>query len=157
MTRTQIVALLNDLIETSHDGEKGYAKAAREVADPSLKSLLVEGAMRCRGGARELEAEVRAMGMEPARGGTLAGALHRGWISLRASANSRDAHSVLAECECGEDFAKARFAMALEEDLPPELREIVRRQYEGVVANHDRVRQLRDRFPGPGTFYPDNI
>lgn len=157
MTRSQIAAVLNDLIETSHDGEKGFAKAAREVADPSLKSLLVEGAMRCRGGARELEAEVRAMGMEPARGGTIAGALHRGWITLRAGANSRDARSVLAECERGEDFAKARYATALQEDLPAELRSIVQRQYEGVVSNHDRIRELRDRFPGPGTFYTDNI
>ncbi|MET0293317.1 MAG: PA2169 family four-helix-bundle protein [Steroidobacteraceae bacterium] len=151
MTRTQTAALLNDLIETSHDGEKGYAKAAREVADPSLKSLLVEGALRCREGARELEAEVRGMGYEPSRGGTLAGALHRGWISLRASSNSREAWSVLAECERGEDFAKARFAMALEEDLPEELREILSRQYEGVVANHDRVRSLRNRFPHPAS------
>ena len=153
MTRTQTAALLNDLIETSHDGEQGYAKASRQVHDLALKGAMVEGAMRCREGARELEALAREMGFEPARGGSLAGAVHRGWMSLRGATTTRDAPAVLAECEHGEDFARVRFEMALAEDLPAPLREVVSRQYQGVLQNHARVRELRDRYQHVGGLF----
>lgn len=148
MTRKDTAALLGELIETSYDGEKGYAKAAKEMPDPALKAILVEGAMRCREGARELEERVRDLGLEPATGGSVAGALHRGWIDVKTAVATRDARAILEECERGEDYAKARYAQVLEEDdLDPELREVVARQYEGVLRNHTRVKQLRDSLP----------
>jgi len=149
MTRTDTAALLNDLIETSHDGEKGFARAAKEALDPQLKSVFVEGAMRCRAGARELEQEVRNLGVEPAHGGSIAGAMHRGWLEMKAAATARDSRAILDECERGEDFAEARYAMALEEtDLPLELRAIIQRHHAGVRRNHERVRTLRRAFSG---------
>jgi uncharacterized protein (TIGR02284 family) len=148
MTRKDTAALLNELIETSHDGEKGYAKAAKEMPDPTLKAVLVEGAMRCREGARELEERVRGLGLEPETGGSVSAALHRGWIDVKTAVSSRDARAILEECERGEDYAKARYAQVLkDDDLDPELREVVARQYEGVLQNHARVKQLRDSLP----------
>ena len=52
---------------------------------------------------------------------------------------------MLAECERGEDVAKSTYEAALKEDLPPDVKAIVRRQYEGVKANHDRIRDLRNQ------------
>lgn len=49
---------------------------------------------------------------------------------------------MLAECERGEDVAKLSYETALKKDLPPAIKTIVQRQYEGVLQNHDRVRQL---------------
>jgi len=145
MTREHTAAVLNELIETSHDGEMGYAKAAREVVEPPLKAVFVEGAMRCREGARELEHQVREMGLEPARGGSVAGAVHRGWLGLKSRSTSRDTRAILEECERGEDYARARYEEALEEaDLPSDLRTMIERQYAGVLHNHDRVRSLRN-------------
>ena len=150
MTRQQTAALLNELIETSHDGEKGFAKAAKEVMEPQLKSLFVEGAMRCREGARELEHHVREMGLTPAEGGSVAGAMHRGWLEVKSLASARDTRAILEECERGEDYAKARYAQALQEEgLPADVRAILERQYAGVLRNHERVRQLRDALPRP--------
>jgi uncharacterized protein (TIGR02284 family) len=148
MTNKDTAALLNELIETSHDGEKGYAKAAKDVTDPQLKSVFVEGAMRCREGARELEERVRSLGLEPAKGGSVSGAIHRGWIDVREAVSTRDTRAILDECERGEDYAKARYAQVLkDEDLPEELREVIARQYDGVLQNHDRVRSLRNALP----------
>jgi uncharacterized protein (TIGR02284 family) len=56
-----------------------------------------------------------------------------------------DEHAVLAECERGEDAAKSAYQAALEEDLPPDVKAIVQRQYEGVKENHDRIRDLRNQ------------
>ena len=52
---------------------------------------------------------------------------------------------MLAECERGEDVAKSAYEAALKEDLPPDVKAIGRRQYEGVKANHDRIRDLRNQ------------
>jgi uncharacterized protein (TIGR02284 family) len=51
---------------------------------------------------------------------------------------------VLAECERGEDAAKAAYNAALQKSLPADVRTLVERQYQGVKANHDRVRNLRN-------------
>jgi uncharacterized protein (TIGR02284 family) len=53
-------------------------------------------------------------------------------------------HAVLAECERGEDAAKAAYEAALQKSLPTNVRTLIERQYEGVKANHDRVRNLRN-------------
>ncbi len=54
--------------------------------------------------------------------------------------------AILEECEKGEDYAKARYAEAMQLSLPGDLRLIIERQYQGVVANHDRVRDLRNHY-----------
>ena len=138
--------VLNELIETSKDGEKGFRKAAEDAHDPELKSLFAEGARRCREGAAELQGVVRSLGEAPEKSGSVAGALHRGWVSLKEAVASRDDKAILEEVERGEDYAKSRYLKALERDLPPDLRVIVERQYQGVLANHDRVRNLRNRY-----------
>ena len=141
-----VESVLNDLIETSIDGEKGFLKAAEDAHNPELKSLFTECAQRCRHGAAELQSQVRAQGSSPETSGSTAGALHRGWISVREALSSRDDKTILEECERGEDYAKAAYRKGLENDLPGDIRAIVERQYHGVIANHDRVRDLRNRY-----------
>lgn len=141
-----VESVLNDLIETSIDGEKGFLKAAEDAQDAELKSLFKECAQRCRLGAAELQSQVRAQGSRPETSGSTAGALHRGWISVREALSSRDDKAILEECERGEDYAKAAYKKALGKELPGDIRAIVERQYQGVIANHDRVRNLRDRY-----------
>ena len=138
--------VLNELIETSKDGEKGFRKAAEDAHASELKSLFTEAARRCREGAAELQGVVRSLGETPEKSGSVAGALHRGWVSLREAVASRDDKAILEEVERGEDYAKAQYRKALERDLPSDVRVIVERQYQGVLANHDRVRNLRDRY-----------
>jgi uncharacterized protein (TIGR02284 family) len=138
--------VLNELIETSKDGEKGFMKAAEDAHDAQLKSFFRECAQRCREGATELQALVRVGGGIPEKSGSAAGALHRGWLSVKEAISSRDDKAILEECERGEDYAKAQYRKALERDLPSNSRVIVERQYQGVLANHDRVRSLRDQY-----------
>jgi len=140
-------SLLNELIETSKDGQKGFAKAAEETKDATLKAFFVEAAQRCASGARELQAKVDALGGTPETGGTVMGAAHRGWLDVKSAATGRDAKAILEEVERGEDYAKGKFNEALgKNDLPEDVRVLVSRQYEGVLQNHDRVRDLRDQY-----------
>jgi uncharacterized protein (TIGR02284 family) len=86
------------------------------------------------------------MGGKPETGGSMTGALHRGWVDVKSAVTDRSDHAILAECEKGEDVAKKRYHDALEEDLPADVRAIVERQYQGVLQTHDRVRDLRDQY-----------
>ena len=142
----RIMSVVNELIETSRDGEKGFTRAADEVAEPKLKSLLLKRAQYCGTAARELEDHVRALGGKVEQGGSVSGALHRGWVNVKASVTGYDTAAILAETERGEDYAKKVYSEALQEELPPDLRQLIERQYQGVIANHDDVRDLRDTY-----------
>jgi uncharacterized protein (TIGR02284 family) len=139
-----IQSILNELIETSKDGEKGFRRSAEEIQDASLKAIFLEGAERCRMAARDLQEQVRALGGNPETGGSMMGAIHRGWVDAKSAVTGRDSKAILEEVERGEDYAKARYAAALKANLPPGLRDLVQRQYEGVLKNHDRVKALRN-------------
>lgn len=143
---TNVVSVLNDLVETSKDGEKGFRKAAEDAHDAQLKTLFLSRAEDCARGARELQDSVQALGGKPETGGSVSGALHRGWVDVKSAVTDRSDHDILAECEKGEDVAKKRYHDALEKDLPLDVRAIVERQYQGVLQNHDRVRDLRDQY-----------
>jgi uncharacterized protein (TIGR02284 family) len=146
MAQSDITEVINELIETSKDGEKGFALAAKDAKDPTLSAFFHDGEQSCRTAAAELQSEVAKLGDNPERGGSVKGALHRGWVSVRAAATSRDDKAILEECERGEDYAKAKYSEALKLDLPPPFRDIVERQYQGVVSNHDKVRDLRNQY-----------
>ena len=145
MDDSEVIGVLNDLIETCKDGEYGFAKCAERVNTASLRELMLKRSAGCRSAARELQSLVIKLGGEPAERGSVLGALHRGWVSMADMLSANADHSVLAECERGEDSALARYRAALATDgLPLEVREVVERQCTGVQANHDRIRQLRD-------------
>ncbi|MEI5999582.1 PA2169 family four-helix-bundle protein [Paraburkholderia bengalensis] len=143
---TNFIAVLNDLIETSKDGERGFMKAADEVSHAGVRQALIESAGNCTQGARELQDLVLKLGGKPESGGSVAGALHRGWMDVKSAVGKRTDYAVLADCEKGEDAARRHFYEALEKDLPADVRAVVERLYQGVLQNHDRIRALREQY-----------
>ena len=143
---TNVIAVINDLIETSKDGERGFLKAAEDAHDTQLKELLRSRADTCTHAARELQDVVMQLGGKPESGGSVSGALHRGWVDLKSAVGKRSDHAILADCEKGEDAAKKHYQEALDKDLPADVRALVERQFHGVMLNHDRVRDLRDQY-----------
>lgn len=146
MDRSDVVSTLNDLIETSRDGEKGFRACAEHAKAADLKAFFLEGAQRCQKAVGELQQFVTQYGGSPDTSGTVAGAVHRGWVSLKSALSSSDDAAVLEECERGEDHAVEVYRAALAKDLPPEIRSVVERMHQGAKHNHDRVRALRDQY-----------
>jgi uncharacterized protein (TIGR02284 family) len=133
------------LIETLKDGQEGFRNAAENVKTPDFKALFLEFSAQRQQYVSELQALVRNLGEDTEKTGSVAAALHRGWIDLKAALTSGDEHAILAECERGEDSAVAEYREALErDDLTENVRGVIQRQSEGVKAAHDRVRDLRD-------------
>ena len=146
MDTSDTIDTLNDLIETSKDGEFGFDSCARHTRSSELRSLFAARAEACAKAARELQGLVEQYGGKPESSGSAAGALHRGWVAIRGSLSSHSDRSMLEECERGEDTALERYRDVLRQDLPPAVREVVERQCEGVKLNHDMIKGLRDRF-----------
>jgi uncharacterized protein (TIGR02284 family) len=144
MDNHDVIATLNELLEISRDGEQGFRTCAEGVQSRNLKALFEAAAQRCAEGAAELDAKVRSLGGEPAQGGSISGSMHRAWTNIKSTMTGMSEHAVLAECERGEDAAKAAYEAALQKSSPADVRILVERQYEGVKANHDRVRNLRN-------------
>jgi uncharacterized protein (TIGR02284 family) len=143
---TNTVSVLNDLIETSKDGEMGFFKAAEDATDPKLRTLFTNRANECANAARELQARVTELGGKPEDRGSMSGALHRGWVDVKSALTTRDNFAILAECEHGEDIAKKRYREALDKELPADVRSLIELQFQGVLQNHDRIRELRDQY-----------
>ena len=74
----------------------------------------------------------------------MAGALHRAWFEAKADLGLGD-QAILNSVELGEDAAKKTYKEALDADLPDQVRALVERQAQSVLAAHDRVRDFRDR------------
>jgi uncharacterized protein (TIGR02284 family) len=141
----EIVSMIDDLIKTLKDGEEGFEQAADGVKDPQLKSLFTEYSRQRSRFVTELQQQVHNLGeAEPETSTSAAGALHRGWINLKAALTRGDDHAILAECERGEDSAVEEFRKALDDGLSTPLQEILSRQYAEIKDAHDRVRDLRD-------------
>jgi len=138
------ISVLNDLIETSKDGEAGFRTCAEDVKNVELKNLFTSRARECATAAEELQAMVLGLGGTPENDTSVAGDLHRRWVDLKALVSGKDEESILNECERGEDVAKKSYSKALEKELPLNVRELVQRQYEGVLRNHDQIKALRN-------------
>jgi uncharacterized protein (TIGR02284 family) len=144
--RDDVVDALNDLAECCKDGEYGFRACAEQAKREDLKSVFLQRADDCRRGAQELYEQIRACGGKVDEGGSAAGAMHRGWVAVKATLSTYDDKAVLEEAERGEDNAMARYRKALKQPLPANVKLVVERQMQGVQRNHDQIRMLRDQF-----------
>ncbi len=142
MDNDKVIATLNGLIETCKDGEYGFNAAADGLADTQVKSLFQQFSRQRGDMARELQSEVRRLGGDPEKSGSVAGAAHRGWINIKSVVTGKDDSSIIAEAERGEDSAKRMYEEALAEVLPTQTLALLREQSMKVHSTHDRVRSL---------------
>ena len=136
---------LNHLIETAKDGENGYAAAARDCSDASLKHKFMQFSRERRDFAVKLQRLVEGQGKIADVDGTLGGAVHRGWINLKSTMSTRDNLAVLEECERGEDHAINQYLEALEGHKLGSATELVQQQCNQVQKAHDEMVRLRDK------------
>jgi uncharacterized protein (TIGR02284 family) len=144
-----VIAILNNLIETCKDGENGFRTAAQGVKNGELKTLFNLYSQQRAQFAAELQAEVRNLGGDPEETGSVAASLHRGWINIKSVVTGEDESAIITECERGEDSAVNNYQDALKENLPVNVQAITERQFIQVKEAHDRIRDL-ERASGAG-------
>ena len=144
MDKNDAISVLEDLIQTCKDGQKGYQEAASKVKRSDLKAFFNEQSLERSRFAGELEAELIRLGRPDKRvSGSVVGSMHRAWIDTKVGLGGGD-KTILDWLEHGEDTAKDAYQKAVTADLPEDIAQIVRRQAASVQAAHDKVKSLRD-------------
>ncbi len=135
-----------DLVETLKDGEHGFASAAEKLRDsdhPAWAATL----SRLSEQRAQFRREIVELGQDyhddVDESGSVAAALHRGWISLKDALSGDDAGSVLGAVVTGEDHAVSEYESALQQDLSAGFRDVVTRQHAAIVAARDDVKALQ--------------
>ena len=136
-----------ELVETLKDGERGYATAAEKLRDsdrPEWAATMQRLSEQRAGFWREIVDMGHEYGDDVDESGTVAAAVHRGWLSLKDAVTGDDPGAVLGAAESGEDHAVSEYEDALEMDLSAGFRDVVVRQHAAVLAARDEVRALKN-------------
>jgi uncharacterized protein (TIGR02284 family) len=145
MDENNAISVVENLIETNRDGQKGYKEAAEQVKRPDLKTYFNEQSMERGRFAMELQAELAKLGKPDKKvSGSAGGAMHRAWIDTKVALGGGD-KTILESVEAGEDNAKDTYNKALTGNLPETVKAMVQRQSASVQRAHDKVRDLRDQ------------
>lgn len=146
----ELKAVLNELVETLKDGERGYSEALTDVKDADLKDVFKKYALQRDGYITELENAMHNLNLHPEEAkesvtDSVVGTAHRAWINIKAVVTGNDRHAILAECERGEDYAKKAFEKASQSQIvPSDIKAIIDKQFSGIKEAHDNIRNLRD-------------
>ena len=146
-TTKETIEVLNDLVAINNDRIAGYEKAIEETkdTDKDLKLLFTSMIDESRKIRLKLADEVQALGGEYDRGTTASGKIYRAWMDVKAVFTGHDRHTVLANCEQGEDAAQAAYKEALNENnVPAYIHTMLSEQKQTLKASHDKIRSLRD-------------
>jgi uncharacterized protein (TIGR02284 family) len=138
-------AVLNQLIETCRDGERGFLYATDYVKDTLVKAIFTEAASQRQRFAADLLPHAQRLGGANESDGTTTAALHRGWMTIKDTLTGHDAKAILREAERGEEAALAAYKDALEGMLTPAARDMIERQYEDVRQTLDRIHTFLSR------------
>ena len=140
-------AITKDLIQTLEDGKDGFAKGADKLqGDDAMQIAATFRELSAQRGelADELQQLAASNGEQIEESGTVAAAVHRGWMSLKDVVAGSDPSGVLDVAEQGEDHAVKEYEKALDSDISPALRTVAERQLVTVRSAHDQVKALRD-------------
>jgi len=142
MTDRSERAVLNHLIETCKDAERGFRHVAGYASDPAVKTLFLDIASQRARFASDLLPHAQRLGGAREAEGTTAGSLHRTWIDLRNALSRDHVGAVVHEADRGEHFSLGVYQNALDGMLPPSVRDVVESQYQEIVSTGLRLRAL---------------
>jgi uncharacterized protein (TIGR02284 family) len=147
MSNQQTLRALSSLYRIVEAGERGYAVAAANVNNRGLKLLFKSYAQQRANFKTEIIEQMRHMdeNVHPP-GMSILAMIHRGRIDIFAALTIGDENIekvVLKEVTLGEGVALRAYENTLKKDLPPEIREVIARQFEEVRWVVEQVHLMR--------------
>jgi uncharacterized protein (TIGR02284 family) len=142
----ETIEILNDLVLINNDRITGYERARQELKgeDADLQLLFLKFIDQSRVNRNRLGTEIQALGGSMDSGTTVSGKIYRAWMDVKAVFTGHDRHTVLSNCEFGEDAAQKAYKEALKESLPAYLANIISEQQTSLRGSHDEIKSLRD-------------
>ena len=144
----ETIGVMNDLIRMNNDRIIGYEKAIHETKqeDSDLKILFASMVAESHRMKIALATEVQTLGAETEQGTTTSGKIYRAWMDVKALFTGHDRHTILANCESGEEAAQKAYKTALNHDLPAYIRELLSRQQEALRASLEEIRAMKEQY-----------
>jgi len=143
MSESSPRAVLNTLIETCKDAERGLLHAAELVTAPALKVFFTDIAGKRAKFASQLLPHAERLGGATTADGTTSATLHRKWMDVRSALSGHDDGAVIAEVRRGDNLTVLAFQSAVEGALPATVRDLVELGYADVRASHLRFDELQ--------------
>lgn len=143
LTSTDVSDAVSHLVTVCRDGEFGFEMAAAGIADRILRAELLQYSVQRKEFAAELNTALRQLGHPAVEHGSVAGALHRGWIKVKEAVESRNEIAVLKECIRGEDVALDAYRKASAAQLPALIAGLVSSQLMAIIRVRDRLERLQ--------------
>ena len=142
------ISALNDLVKINYDRIAGYEKGIEAIADEDLKNLFAGYIDQSKNNINEIKEHLHVLGGDPATGTTLAGKVYHTWIDVKARFTKKDRHSILSDCEYGEDVANSAYRNACDDKeliwKDERVVSILTHQLKDLKAAHDNIKELRD-------------
>jgi len=134
--------VLEHLVEICRDGERGFQAAAQYVKTTELKALFIQLAEQRHTFVCDLAPHVNRLGGSALANGTGAGAVHRGWMNVKAHVPGHHDQAIVTEAERGEHAAIKAYDDALNGLLPPTVIGMVEAQRDKMRATQQRIREF---------------
>ncbi len=136
---------LNDLLEKTYDAEKGFKKAAENSNHSGLKNYFNQKAQERYDFGHELKTELKSVGQEIDKGGSIAGSAHRAWMDVKSFLSSNNEESMLEEAIRGEKSALEEYNDVLSETtLPPTTQTVLTQQKNKILQGLSSIKRLED-------------
>lgn len=145
MADNQVLKALSRLYRIAEAGERGYATASTNATNQGVKLFMKAHARQRANFREEIEAELRRLGGSINPGHSILGTIHRGRVAIFSAMiieNDKRERTVLREAALGERFALRAYDEALRAELPPETKELVKRQHEQVQKAAGQIRRM---------------
>jgi uncharacterized protein (TIGR02284 family) len=148
MNKNHDISVLNGLIETTLDSYKGYNDACAD--GDGRHSLMFQQMAEDRSSVTSrLQQQVAGLRGEPEDESSFGAAAHRGFMNLKQAVMGSSEQAIIEEVERGEDYLKAKYESALQDDeLSPDTRQVIQQAYQSVRAGHDRVSAIKHQMEG---------
>lgn len=147
MEKQKTIEVLNTLITINNDRIEGYETAAKETEEQDLKTLFSQFAATSQKCNNDLKNEVSKLDGTVAEGTMVSGKFFRVWMDVKAALTGHDRKAILDSCEYGEDVAKGTYEKVFKNDadnLSSEQYSMIKAQHNLLVADHNKVKSMRD-------------
>ena len=145
----EVTEVLNDLVMINNDRIAGYNRAIRELkpGDGDLKLLFDRMIIESQQIKSDLANEIQVLHGDVEKGSSEMGKIYRAWMDVKAVFTGENSHTILSNCEEGEDAVQRAYKKALETDrLPAFLRDLLNGQQNMLRNSHDEIRNLRNQY-----------
>jgi uncharacterized protein (TIGR02284 family) len=104
----EVVEVLNDLVMINNDRINGYQRAIKELksGDSDLKTLFDQMIVESQQIKSDLAHEIQVLHGDVENGTTEMGKIYRAWMEVKAVFTGENRHTILSNCEAGEDAAQ---------------------------------------------------